>query len=406
MSQSASTPLEPQQRLTNLDVVRGVALLGILLMNIQGFSLHFAAYSNPMALGPINETDYLIYYLNHILADQKFMTLFATLFGVGVILMTEKLDVKGAKTRKIHFKRMAILMFIGLFHAYFLWFGDILFTYAIAGMIVYSMRRKSVKFLIVIGIVLLSLTSLTLYSIGISLPHILIEDPQAITDMNTYWAPSQTQIADDIAANQMGWVAAMSHRIAMAAYMQSNILFYLPRVIALMCIGMALYKLNLFGNTLSNRRLAGYCIVSLSVGITLSAIGIEQNSASGWPLKAMLSGQLYNYWGSVFSAFAYLCALILFCRSAMLIKLKQLLANIGKMALTNYLAQSLICCFIFSGWGLGLYGSMSRSELLFVVVAVWVCQISFSTLWMNWFKFGPVEWLWRCLTYSQWQPIK
>ena len=406
MSQSSSTPLEAQQRLTNLDVIRGVALLGILLMNIQAFSLHFAAYSNPLALGPINDTDYLIYYFNHIFADQKFMTLFATLFGVGVVLMTDKLDSKGAETRKIHFKRMIILMFIGLLHAYFLWFGDILFTYAIAGFIVYSMRRKSVKFLIITGVTLLSLTSLTLYSIALALPHILIEDPQAITDMTTYWVPSPAQIADDIAANQMGWVAAIEHRVAIAAYMQSNILFYLPRVIALMCIGMALYKLNLFGNALSNKRLARYCMVSLSIGITLSIVGIMQNNASGWPLEAMLSGQLYNYWGSIFSAFAYLCALIMFCRSTMLIKLKQLLANIGKMALTNYLTQSLICCFVFSGWGLGLYGTMTRSELVVVVIAVWVCQIGFSAIWMSNFKFGPIEWLWRCLTYSHWQSIK
>ena len=134
--------------------------------------------------------------------------------------------------------------------------------------------------------------------------------------------------------------------------------------------------------------------------------GNQANFDSGWQLDSMMSGIQPNYWGSILMAYSYMSLLIVFCRSSGLIKLKGLLANVGKMALTNYLSHTLICGFIFYGWGLGFYGSFERSEMLLVVLGVWAFQVFFSNFWMARFQFGPFEWLWRSMTYGKRQPLK
>lgn len=406
MSSLTIEPVGNTQRLVNIDIIRGFALLGILLMNIQGFSMHFAAYSNPMALGEVSSGDYLVYYINHLFADQKFMTLFSTLFGVGIVLMATNIESKGGAAGKIHYKRMFILLIFGLLHAYMLWFGDILFGYALGGMIAYTMRKKSPLFLFITAFILIGITSLIMYSVGFIVPMLQSEDPNAYAEMIRMWAPTAQQIADDMSVNQLGWLDRMDHRHEVAGMMQGNVAFYLPRIVGLMCIGMALFKLDIFGERFASNKLIIVGVVLVSIGVFLGVSGINQNMALNWPLESMFHAMQYNYWGSIFSAYGYLCLFIVFCRSSILTGFKNRLANVGRMALTNYLSHSLICCFVFFGWGLGLYGTMSRLEVLAVVFGVWIFQLWFSTFWMARYKFGPVEWLWRTLTYSKMQPMK
>ena len=130
MTQNIAGPMALQSRLVNIDIIRGIALLGILLMNIQAFSMNFSAYSNPTSFGDLTGVNFYVYYLSHVFADQKFMTIFSILFGVGIVLMAENIEKKGGNPTKIHYKRMFILAIFGLLHAYLLWFGDILFPYA------------------------------------------------------------------------------------------------------------------------------------------------------------------------------------------------------------------------------------------------------------------------------------
>ncbi len=403
MTQNLAEPTALQSRLLNIDIIRGIALLGILLMNIQAFSMNFSAYSNPTSFGDLSGINFYVYYLSHIFADQKFMTIFSILFGVGIVLMAENIERKGGNPGKIHYKRMFILAIFGLLHAYLLWFGDILFPYALAGMIAYTARKKSVRFLLITAFLSIGFCSLVMYLISFAIPMMEEADLQ---NMLAMWAPTQEMIDKDILVNQASWLGQMEHRNFMASKMQTNVLFYLFRVVGLMMIGMALFKLDFFGKRFSNRSLVISAVITLALGLLLVITGNQANFDSGWGLDSMMSGIQPNYWGSILMAYSYMSLLIVFCRSPALIKLKNLFANVGKMALTNYLSHTLICGFIFYGWGLGFYGSFERSDMLLVVLGVWTFQLFFSSFWMARYQFGPFEWLWRSMTYGKRQSLK
>ena len=403
MTQNLAEPMALQSRLLNIDIIRGIALLGILLMNIQAFSMNFSAYSNPTSFGDLSGINFYVYYFSHIFADQKFMTIFSILFGVGIVLMAENIERKGGNTGKIHYKRMFILAIFGLLHAYLLWFGDILFPYALAGMIAYTARKKSVRFLLITAFLSIGFCSLVMYLISFAIPMMEEADLQ---NMLAMWAPTQEMIDKDILVNQASWLGQMEHRNFMASKMQTNVLFYMFRIVGLMMIGMALFKLDFFGKRFSNKSLAISAVITLALGLLLSITGNQANFDSGWGLDSMMSGIQPNYWGSILMAYSYMSLLIVFCRSSALMKLKNLFANVGKMALTNYLSHTLICGFIFYGWGLGYYGSFERSDMLLVVLGVWTFQLFFSSFWMARYQFGPFEWLWRSMTYGKRQPLK
>lgn len=403
MTETIGRPIANNERLNNIDVIRGVALLGILLMNIQAFSMIFAAYSNPTSFGDLTGSNFTVYYLSHIFADQKFMSIFSILFGVGIVLMADNIERKGGNPGKVHYKRMFILAIFGLMHAYLLWFGDILFPYAIAGMIAYTARKKSVKFLLITAFCLIGLCAFVMLLAGLSLPYWPAEEMQK---MQVMWAPTQELIAKDSLANLGSWLEQTEQRNFMASKMQSNILFYLPRIIGLMMVGMALFKLDFFGKRFSNKTLLSNGLVVFVISLVLIIYGNQQNFASSWGIEAMFTGIQFNFWGSILMANSYMCFLVVFCRSNVLSSLKKALANVGRMALSNYLSHTLICGFIFYGWGLGYYGSFDRVDMLLVVLAVWVFQLVFSSFWMSRFQFGPFEWLWRTLTYSKVQSLK
>jgi len=402
MGTDLSQPISSRERLINIDIIRGVALLGILMMNVQTFSMVFSAYSNPTSFGDLTGINLSVYQLSHLFADQKFMTIFSTLFGVGIILMAENIEAKGGNSTKVHYKRMFILALIGMLHAYLLWFGDILFPYALAGMLVYLARKKSVKSLIITGGTLIAISSLIMILAGLSLPYWEQADLHA---MQMMWQPTTELIEEDLLVNQASWLGQMEHRHTMAFEMQSGVLFYLPRIVGLMMFGMALFKLDFFGRKYKSSTLLIGGIITFAFSVLLITYGSQQNFATNWGIESMFVGIQYNYWGSITMAYSYLCFLIVFCRSSIFERLKSLLANVGKMALTNYLSHTIICGLIFYGWGLGLYGSFDRFEQVLVVVAIWVFQLCFSSFWMNRFQFGPFEWLWRSMTYGKLQHL-
>ncbi|WP_448549385.1 DUF418 domain-containing protein [Thalassotalea fusca] len=402
MTVDLSQPIQSQDRLVNIDIIRGIALLGILVMNIQAFSMNFAAYMNPTVYGDLTGANYYVYYFSHLFADQKFMSIFSMLFGAGIVLMAQNIERKGGNAKRIHYKRMFILALVGLAHAYLLWFGDILLPYALAGMVVFLARNKSPKFLLITGTSLIAICGLLFWSVSMAVPFM---SEQELTEMMAMWSPSKELIAQDIAANQASWVGQAEQRINMAAMAQGNVLFYMPRVIGLMMFGMALFKLDFFGERFRTKSLLIAGVSACAIALYLITTGVEASFARGWDLTTMFTETQYNYWGSIIMALGYMCLLVCFCRSTVLSKLKALLANVGRMALTNYLSHTIICCVIFYGWGLGFYGTFERTEQIMLVMAIWLFQIFFSTFWMNRYRFGPFEWVWRSLTYGKLQPL-
>ncbi|MDO6427334.1 DUF418 domain-containing protein [Thalassotalea sp. 1_MG-2023] len=403
MEYQSHHPVQTSDRLIAIDLIRGVALLGILIMNIQAFAMTFSAYSNPTVYGDLTGVNYYVYYFSHVFANQKFMTIFSLLFGCSIILMADHIVKKGGNASKIHYKRMFILAVVGLAHAYLLWFGDILFPYAIAGTFAYLGRNLSAKSLFISGFILISLSSLLMWFAGFSLPYWEQADLDAV---KVLWMPTYEFIQQDLLNNRGSWLEQMDARRIMAAKMQTNIIFYIPRILGLMFVGIALYKINFFGQRFSTKSL----LIAGGVSFILSTIAIvvelEQNFALNWKFELMFLGIQHNYWGSILMAFSYMCFLLVFSRCNILVLLQKALANVGRMALTNYLSHTIICCIIFYGWGFGLYGSLERIEQFAVVLAIWLFQLVFSTYWLKHYRFGPFEWVMRSLTYNSLQPLK
>jgi len=210
-----TTPISPSERILSLDVLRGFAILGILIMNIQSFSMIEPAYINPTAFGDLTGLNKWVWILSHVFADSKFITIFSILFGAGILLFTGRVESKGFKSAGLHYSRTFWLLIIGLTHAYFLWYGDILVTYALCALFIFLLRKLIPKRLLVIGIIIFSIPSLLYLFFGWSMQYWLQE---AVDNSMVSWFPAQNLIDQEIAAYQGGWMDQMSHRIPAAIY--------------------------------------------------------------------------------------------------------------------------------------------------------------------------------------------
>ena len=391
------TSLLPQKkRILSLDILRGVAVLGILIMNIQSFSMVSAAYLNPTAFGDLHGMNKWVWILSHALADQKFLSIFSMLFGVGVILFCDSIERKGYRPVRFYYRRLFWLFTIGLIHGYLFWQGDILVAYAICGSLVFIFRKVSPITLVVLGVIILAIPSFNYWLFGKSME---MWPPEAIENLKMTWAPGAEAIASEIESLIGGFGAQLQWRIPETFKMETFIFLILLgwRSLGMMMVGMALFKWGMFSVGWSKRSYAYIALAAFIVGFTLISIGVNKNFAAGWSVEySMFFGWQWNYIGSIFVAIGYVAIVMLLTRYFRM----GLLANVGKMALTNYLMMTLVCSIIFYGLGFGLFGSVDRTGQISIVIAIWILLLFFSWLWLRYFYMGPVEWLWRYLTYG------
>jgi uncharacterized protein len=212
----------------------------------------------------------------------------------------------------------------------------------------------------------------------------------------------------EIAAYTGSWFGQLSHRILVALMLQIVIFpFYLFwHIIGLMMVGMAAYKWDILSASRSTRFYSLLIVFSSIIGFPLIAIGVWFKQQHGWdPALANFIDGNWNLVGGVFVAFVWVGIVMLCCKLNWLTLARKALAAVGRMALTNYIGQSVICTYLFYGHGLGWFGQFERVELLGVVGCVWVFQIIFSLVWLRFFRFGPLEWAWRSATYLKLQPL-
>lgn len=406
MTTSSLQPTSSKERILALDFLRGFAILGILIMNIQSFSMPGPAYLNPAAYGDLTGLNKWVWIISHILADMKFMTLFSVLFGAGIILVVERAMKRTGKSAGLHYRRNFWLLIIGLTHAHLIWYGDILVPYALCAFFVYLFRNKSPKVLIIIGLVFIAIQSVFFIFMGISIPFM---PEESAIQAKTNWIHSAAEIEAEIAAIT-GSLAEQIRANSRQALMMETVIFILVffwRVSGLMLIGMALYKSGVLTAKRSKDFYRKGLLIGWGIGFPLIIFGIFKNFQAEWSFEySMYLGSQYNYWGSLGVSFGYICGIMLIAKSDALSWLKRRLAAVGQMALTNYISQSLICVFIFWGIGFGLFGQIDRTSQVLVVLSVWVLQILWSKPWLDKFRFGPLEWLWRSLTYLKIQPMK
>ena len=390
-------------RIASLDVLRGFAVLGILVMNIQAFSMPEAAYLNPTMWGDLTGINLAVWFLSHLLADTKFITIFSMLFGAGVCLFADRVEARRGKAAALHYRRMFWLFVFGLAHAYLLWIGDILAPYALCGCLVFLFRNSQARTLACAGVAVFSVSTLLYLFIGIaSLQEVLPQE--VVAALRTSWAPSEFQRLSEVEAYRGSWLEQQPVRVegSLGLHLYAFPFHLLWRCAGMMLVGMALYKWGVLSAARGDRFYRRLALVGIAGGSAPIIVGTWLNFATGWswPHSTAFWSQL-NYWGGVVMALGYVGAVMLVLRRGWLPGLQTRLAAVGRMAFTNYIAQTLVCTAIFYGHGLGLFGGALRWQQALIVGAVCAAQLWWSPIWLRNFRSGPLEWLWRRLTYGR-----
>jgi uncharacterized protein len=397
------TAVTEPERIASIDVLRGFALLGILVMNIQSFAMPVAAYSNPRAYGDLTGANYAVWLLSHVLADQKFMTIFSMLFGSGIVLMTGRRDEAGLRPAGAHYRRMGALALFGLLHAYLAWYGDILFSYALCGMVVFLFRKVRPRFLILLGLLLLAIRP----GVLAALDWITSWSPEFLKLLEEGWKPPAEAIRQEIQAYRGSWLQGLQHRWLISFMVQTFgfLLLTAWRAGGLMLVGMGLYKLGVFSLRRSRAEYVALIAVALLVGVPIILYGVLMNERAAWYVGyAKFTGAQFNYWGSILVSLGWVGVIMLICGQPRLVPLTRPLAAVGQMALTNYLMHTVICTTLF--YGFGFFGQLERIGQIGIVLAIWTLQLIVSPIWLHYFRFGPAEWVWRALTYLKLPPMR
>ena len=419
-------PAPAASRIEALDFVRGVALCGILLMNITGFGLP-DAYTNPMNSGGATGANLWAWIVTQIWFEGTQRALFSMLFGASVILFTARLEAAGrSDAADLYMRRNLWLIGFGFVNAFpLLWYGDILYAYGIIALFVFAFRKLPVKWLLAIGIGTLIANAAwnawdtrevlarheafvateTARASGAELTQAQRETVSAWAEARSEFKSSPEEIDDAVRARTSGYWPAFARTATINAWFQTWFLYrFFFDIFGMMLVGMALFRMGVL--TLERPARLYWGMLALGYGVGLSVNGLETRWIIDHQFSAVAFAEAnisYDL-GRLAMTIGHLGALLLFVRSGWLGWLRRAFAAVGRMAVTNYLSHSAICAILFVG--LGWYNQLERYQLYYVVFAIWAAQLVISPLWLRYYRFGPVEWLWRSLTYLKLQPMR
>lgn len=396
----------------SLDALRGFAVMGILLMNIIGFSMPMAAYVNPAAWGAVVGSDFWAWLLAFILIDGKMRGLFSLLFGASMLLVVERAEAKGADATSVHLRRMGWLFVFGLIHFCFIWAGDILALYAICGAFALSLRALSVRGLIWIGVAFM-LLNLVLWGMTLLAVHDARFAAHAIgaTDearaeftaiLSELGAAGGEGARDDVALHLGSYASLVDTRLSeVLGGLIGQIFAYGPETVGLMAWGMALLKSGALTSQWPQARYAKAAFIGYAVGIPLTLMlvwaGVDSNFDPLIMADIFYVGSLPARMAMTLGHTMLLLWVIGRARGAWI----DGVAAAGRMAFSNYIATSLVMTIIFYGYGVGLYGSLPRAEVYLFVPPMWLLMLLWSKPWLKRFHYGPLEWAWRSLARGE-----
>ncbi|OZV68071.1 DUF418 domain-containing protein [Winogradskyella aurantia] len=419
-------PTQNQSRINALDVIRGIALFGILLMNINGMGLPFS-YSDPSVLGHTEGPNYGVWFANEMFFEGTMRGLFTILFGAGVILLTTRLIDKGAgiSTADVYYRRIVWLLLFGLLNSWvFLWNGDILYAYALFGFFLFPFRNLPVKNLLIIAAVLIGLGmvwDVSDYHKNKDLKKeaeqaTALKESGATLDKNAEQAVAKwdeakhkktsEEIQEQIDGMHGNYFEVMQHKASEIQWMQTWFQYRYGAwdILSFMFLGMAFFKLRILHGERTVKFYAVLLLIGYIVGLSINYYEVRLITDSNFDaLKIYEASQTYSV-GRLFVTLGHIGLFMLFIKSGIIGFLQSGLAAVGRMALSNYLMHSIITSIVFIGFG--LYGQLERYELYYVVFSIWIFQLITSPIWLKYFQFGPFEWVWRSLTYGKKQPFK
>ena len=369
-------PVRESARITSLDLIRGAAVLGILLMNAVSFKFDLPPYLNLSAGGSETWLDWAVGIFGEIFIDQKFMGLFSLLFGAGMILFIDRAAARGRRAVALNLWRNGLLLIVGVLH-YMLWDGDVLMVYAISSVFLVAMRKLPDRALITVGIVVFAL------SIACALVAQYIADTTG-TSLSGIWTPGEINTEDMIGIPVL--------------------LGYFLRALGLILVGAGLYRTGFMNGDMPAGTYRRTVLIGLAIGLPLAAIGVIITAVYDYSREIAFIGQIPNTLGTIPASLGYMSLIILWNnREDNWIKGR--LRAVGRMALTNYLTQTVLGVLVLTLL-LGEADWVNRAAILLFVFAVWALQLWWSQAWLSRFLFGPAEWLWRVATYRSGQPIR
>jgi uncharacterized protein len=375
-----------------------VGVLGMLAVHIQLFAFPSLARWNPTAYGDFTGLNWWVWLATALLADGKFITIFAMLLGVSIVMMAGEIASPRLSAWRTHMRRMVVLLVLGLLHAHLVWFGDMLVPLALSGAIVFFARRLSPRALLVLGGLAFATASVLSVTLTWSTAQ---SDPAALAAWRAQWTPRPEVIDLEIAQYRGGWLEQMAQRVPAA--LETETVHFVTRLlwqmVGLMLMGMALFKLGVLSAVRSRAFYLCMAGLGFGAGLLLIALGLRRSFVTGWDLlDFVLVSQQLQYWGDLFVALGWVALVMLLCQRGWPVRAVE---AVGRMALTNYLMQSVIATTIFYGHGLGLFGRVDRAGQLALVVAIWAFELVASQLWLRYFAVGPVEWLTRWLVFRR-----
>jgi len=395
-SADAPVPVQPGERIAALDILRAFALLGILVMNMDAFASTWWVTVMPEARWPA-WYDHAAIFIKETFFDGKFNSLFSLLFGIGFTIQLDRLMARSVHPIAVYLRRIVILLVIGLLHAFFLWTGDVLHAYAILGIFLVFLRRAPNR--LVIALMVLGLVWPTVRSTW-TLYHYTDSDEKAdrakveMMQRDTLHAYGQGSYAE---------ATAMRFREMKEVYSDPRSLSYFPLFLTTMLLGMYAGRKRIIQDAERQRvfirRVMWWAFAAgMFFALLVSSLRPLLDPFKPSPLRVLVS-TAYGYQRPALMLF-YACAIVLLSLHARWGRLLAPLRFTGRMPLTNYLMQSVLCTLIFYGYGLGFYERVGPALCLGLAFLIFPVQVLTSIWWFRHFRFGPAEWLWRTLTYG------
>lgn len=410
--------MPPAKRLESLDFVRGCALFGILLMNINGMGLG-PGYDNPTIAGGATGINLWTWFFFNVGFEGTQRALFSILFGAGVVLLTSRLEASGrADAPDIFFRRNLWLIAFGLVNAWLLlWIGDILYYYGITALFLYAFRKMSGRALLALGIMSLVLGAAWSANDTRRLLNVHAEAAAASAvaasartphqrDVIEAWeeknksGPSPAEFREMRKTMTESYIGAQAELAGGIKHFQSwNLYRYFFDIFGMMMLGMALFKLGVLTLDVRTRTYLAMVGGGYAIGLTGNILEAKWIMDQGFTALAYAQASISYDVSRLTMTLGHLGLLMLFLQSGILPWVRRSMAAAGRMALTNYLAHSVVALviFVFLGW----WGALERYQLYYIVLAIWAVQIVASPIWLKYYHFGPVEWLWRYLTYGK-----
>ena len=371
-----SGPVQGSERIVSLDLIRGVAVLGILLMNAVSFKFGGGPYFNLSAGGSETWLDWAVGVFGEVFIDQKFMGLFSLLFGAGMILFIDRAAARGRRAALLNLWRNGLLLLIGVLH-FLVWDGDVLMAYALSSVFLLVLRKLPNRALIVLGVAVFALSIATTFSAQ----HLADTTDASLAGL---WTADEGATDEGIGS--------------------LFLLGFFLRALGLILVGAGLYRTGFMDGGKSAKTYRLTAVIGLAVGLPLAAAGVIVTAANDYSREVAFIGQIPNILGTIPASMGYM-ALIILWNNREDGWLKQRLRAVGRMALTNYLAQTVLGVLVLTTLLAGAE-FVNRGAVLLFVVAVWALQLGWSQAWLTRFQFGPAEWLWRVATYRRMQPLR